>query len=564
MKIREFWEVILPKGFTLIAGEIGLDREITGIDTMENPDTNKWLKEGGFLITSGYLLKDSVKEQKKFIKELAEIKASGIGIKNNRYIQEISKEVIDIANEYKIPLILIPYEYTLSDVSNMFYKEVYSRQSYIIEKSLDIHEKLTNVVLNGGSIKEVTKEVVKLIGNPVIVFDEHRALLTFQDVDNNEKDLKENFGNTKRYKLFNTEFLRKIGQEIGQSNKSIKYVDNIDNKEIIFRIKPIIADKKLFGYIVVQEIMKKLESIDYRVIERASEVIVLEMIKYKAIESSKLLIRRDFFDDLLEDKIKSDKEIESLGNIHGLTTKSSYACMAIEIITEDVSLQGYYNEKSLMLNIKESINNLIKEVAIEEKINVVSILRGTYIICFIPINSFLDGKKSKTITLDFGKRLEEKVKQRHSSYSLVIGIGKSYPILSLSQSFKEAMEAMKIINQFKDTRKIVHFEDFIIYHLLNSVVDKNILKDFYENSVGKLENFDKKNNANLMQTLEIYFKCKGNISEAARMMYIHRNTFLYRVEKIKEILNTNLENSEELLELQIGIRIMNLLEVYKG
>lgn len=57
-------------------------------------------------------------------------------------------------------------------------------------------------------------------------------------------------------------------------------MEKIDNKEIIFRIKFIITDKKLLGYIVVQENIKKLQLIDYRIIERTSEVIVVEIIRF--------------------------------------------------------------------------------------------------------------------------------------------------------------------------------------------------------------------------------------------------------------------------------------------
>lgn len=182
MKVTEFLDILLPKGFELIAGEKGLDKRITGINIMDNPDTIKWLKKGEFLITSGYLLKDDIEAQKKTIIDLAHIKSSGIGIKSHRYIEEISPEVIDTANKNGVPIILIPYEFTLSDVSNVFYKEIYNRQNIIIQKSLYIHESLTNIVINGGSIREVTSEVAKFIGNPVIVFDEYKNPLFLEQL----------------------------------------------------------------------------------------------------------------------------------------------------------------------------------------------------------------------------------------------------------------------------------------------------------------------------------------------------------------------------------------------
>lgn len=50
-----------------------------------------------------------------------------------------------------------------------------------------------------------------------------------------------------------------------------------------------------------------------------------------------------------------------------------------------------------------------------------------------------------------------------------------------------------------------------------------------------------------------------NISETAKEMFIHRNTLIYRIEKIKEILKTDLKNYEELLQIQLALRIYRLL-----
>ena len=43
-------------------------------------------------------------------------------------------------------------------------------------------------------------------------------------------------------------------------------------------------------------------------------------------------------------------------------------------------------------------------------------------------------------------------------------------------------------------------------------------------------------------------------------MYIHRNTYIYRLEKIKGLLNTDLKNSRKLLELQLGLLAYRILE----
>ena len=73
------------KDLTLVSGENGIDELISAINTMDNPDTFRWLKEGEFLITSGYVLKENPELVKEIVKIMVDIGCSGLGIKIQRY-----------------------------------------------------------------------------------------------------------------------------------------------------------------------------------------------------------------------------------------------------------------------------------------------------------------------------------------------------------------------------------------------------------------------------------------------------------------------------------------------
>ena len=111
------------------------------------------------------------------------------------------------------------------------------------------------------------------------------------------------------------------------------------------------------------------------------------------------------------------------------------------------------------------------------------------------------------------------------------------------------------------THPIAHFDDFLIYHLLDSGGNAGELENFFQNTVGKLVSFDEENNTDLVKTLEAFFASRGNISSAAKELFIHRNTMMYRLDRIKLILGVDLADPEQLLELNLGLKIMNLLTV---
>ena len=105
-----------------------------------------------------------------------------------------------------------------------------------------------------------------------------------------------------------------------------------------------------------------------------------------------------------------------------------------------------------------------------------------------------------------------------------------------------------------------YYENYIVDQLINSVKDRDILNSFAEMSLGPLRKYDKEHGTNLVQTLAVYFDCNGNVSIAAKKLFLHRNSLIYRMDRIKEVLNTDLRNPTELLTLQVGLRVLWVLE----
>ena len=107
--------------------------------------------------------------------------------------------------------------------------------------------------------------------------------------------------------------------------------------------------------------------------------------------------------------------------------------------------------------------------------------------------------------------------------------------------------------------KIHSFAHLGVYRLLFLLDGQSELNDFYQETLGPLLNADTRNDGTLLDTLEGYFHCNGNLSETARIMHLHRNSLLYRLGRIEEILGQSLDDPELRLSLQIAMKIRHLL-----
>lgn len=129
-------------------------------------------------------------------------------------------------------------------------------------------------------------------------------------------------------------------------------------------------------------------------------------------------------------------------------------------------------------------------------------------------------------------------------------------ILSLSQNYKRAIAVLHLAEKQQDMIK--SYNDIGFYQLLIEVEDPNVLERFYKDTVGKLEDYDQRNQTDYLDTLKAYLHNNGSIQEVAKTTYVHRNTVNYKMKKIKEILQCELTYQNG-LKLLLALNIKEIM-----
>jgi hypothetical protein len=92
-------------------------------------------------------------------------------------------------------------------------------------------------------------------------------------------------------------------------------------------------------------------------------------------------------------------------------------------------------------------------------------------------------------------------------------------------------------------RQFVNFDDLGLFQVLFCTSDPGLLQTIYKRQLGLLEQHDVSHDSDYLNTLRIFLLSDCNILETAFRMHTHRNTIVYRIRKIKELLNTELNDS---------------------
>lgn len=162
---------------------------------------------------------------------------------------------------------------------------------------------------------------------------------------------------------------------------------------------------------------------------------------------------------------------------------------------------------------------------------------------------------SRDLLLVVLKKIIGKIEQRLPVF-IKVGIGTPYEYIEdFKRSFQEAKDALEISKILPEEKRIYFYQELGVYSLITQVSNGRFLDDYVENRIGKLVRADNMQEGELYRTLEAYLDHNCNMNATAEALFIHRNTMRYRMEKIKKILGSNLDDMSIFLELKLAFAI---------
>lgn len=120
--------------------------------------------------------------------------------------------------------------------------------------------------------------------------------------------------------------------------------------------------------------------------------------------------------------------------------------------------------------------------------------------------------------------------------------------IGIKKSFEEAGEAIRVGREFSKPDNIFIYKDLFIERIVDTIPDDK-LKEFEKEVMKK--GFQDIFDGEMIKTVDVLFKNNLNISDSARILYIHRNTLLYRIEKIQRITGLDLRKFEDAVKFKL-------------
>jgi carbohydrate diacid regulator len=139
-----------------------------------------------------------------------------------------------------------------------------------------------------------------------------------------------------------------------------------------------------------------------------------------------------------------------------------------------------------------------------------------------------------------------------------VGIGTAVTsVKELARSFKEAQMALEVGKVFDTDKVIVSYDNLgiarLIYHLPTTLCDTFLHEVFKRGSIESLDH-------ETLFTIQKFFENNLNVSETSRKLFVHRNTLVYRLEKIKKLTGLDLREFDHAIIFKIALMVKKYLQ----
>ncbi len=520
----------------LVAGESGLGREVKWAHIMDMPDMVSWVRPGEFLLTNAFGLSMEPELQKSLIPHLHRAGVASLAISIGKYLPQVPEFMIDQADQLGFPLVTLPWELPFYDFTRAIMERVINDKYAILQESLNVHNRLMEIVLKGTGLDDLAKTLAELVECSVSIEDASFHLLAYAnwgEVDEARLEsitygqtLPIHFKEMDAAGIFET--LRRVRRPIRVSpipRIGLRY-------ERV--VAPIVAAGEILGYVWLIPHGRLIDEFDIVAVERAATVAAIIMMRDRAVYEAQQRLKTDFFERLLKSNTSAERELREEALSLGVSLENMQQILLLRSRKDEIPLPA------LQQSVQNALSAFSREGLVLEWERKVVVLLG--------VSSKEEGF---SVAQKIWQELSRKGMQVHVSAS-----NSCKDIHLLYKCYNEAQEALDFSIYCVGVPAPLFFDDMGSYHWLKNLPEETLRENRYYRMAEKIAEYDDSHNTEFLKTLFAYLELGGNAARASRYLVIHRNTLRQRIEKASEIAGVDVSSPRHSFELHLALKAL--------
>lgn len=460
-----------------------------------------------------------------------EVECEGKGDEHCRWVCKTAEEW----DEEPVQEIAYFESLNISDeLTNMY--DTMKKERDNLQAAIHIHNKLMEKFLNGSHLQSFADVTYQITNVPVLIEDEEFNQIAAAGMNAQEAKL---YSRSLKHwiKECNNEEKDKKRRELTEKNQTVEVVLSYENRRLI---APINLGHSIRGY--CSFINTSFKEVDSLILKQLAVTCALYLFNERTIFETEQRLKGSFLEDILNQRISS-KEILKKANYIGVDIGIHYHLLILEKMSPDYPVKE---------SIEISNNNVIPFISKyfkDRDINLLLTQQSQRIVALLPTDVL---SKNYIKVEVFLRKFLNHLNEKFPYCFFKIGVSsKSNSIEDAPNLFDESLAAANLGNHQKD---IVFFDDLGIVGVLFQSGKLDNIRNFCNKMLGKLYEYDRHKKTELTKTLFYYIKNGFNLYQAAREMNMSIGGMRYRLQKLNEILEVDINDPQTSYQLFLALQ----------
>lgn len=454
--------------------------------------------------------------------------------------------VITAARDSQLVLFQLPDSSSLTQVERSVIRLIVDRAGYIAQRSSELQRELSQSALNGGGLQRIAMRLYGFVQQPVVILGESGQVNATAGLDQLAEGSKQTlFDGLPNLTLLRSWSATQPTETLTAAAGVLPLTLQPKLANLPYRyavVGSISASDGVHGYCLIlrtaSQVEQEISAVEEVAVTQGASAAALEWAKQNAVGIAEERMRATFLDELLAAEIADEQAWIRRGASLNYDLSRPHVAVIVDAT-------GVPHWPAPILRFMQ-----------QRQIMAPHTRRDEGILIFWPVDNPKSGRELKAIAGEFADALQN----ANPKARIIIGIGR--PGIGPAhwlQSQQQARESWRLGKEW-ETSPVTYFGDLGLYQLLTGMGTNPEAARFFRKTLGKLINHDDNKNSELVQTLEAFFACHGNLSQTATRLHIHRNTLTYRLDQIANITQLDLDDPDARFSLQLALKLRPVLK----
>ncbi len=541
--LQEVYRLVLPRDTRLVWGEHLLQRPVSWAVSMRpSPPAFPRLTGDELALVDMQDLRqlDPRERLERVVELLRRAGAAGLAVRGR-----VGPRALEAATHAGLPLFRLPEDSGLVQVERDVIRYIVDRQGYVAGLVAELQRDLTRLGLDGKGLAAMAERIHGFIQQPLVFLDEHgrpqaHAGLTEAPTSASTPG---QVASSWLEALPNRTALHSLvaGLEPG-SPEAIPVSLQRRGDVLAGALRPVWVEGRRVGYCLLLRPQvpgqAPLDLLEMAALDQAADAAALEWSRQHTVDAVRTRMQAAFLDELLATPVADEEAWIQRGRVLGYELDCPHAAWLV-----DVQGTGEWAE-------------VLHRFAEEQRVAVPMTQRNEGTLLFWPSQHPKSARHLKPLAQALASRLQALDPQ----VKVLIAIGR--PATRPSEwlrSYRQARESWHMGRAWGGS-PVSYFGDLGLYQLLTGLGHSGEAVRFFRKTLQPLLEYDAARDGDLVETLEAFFACHGNVSQTAARLHVHRNTLAYRLERIRAITRLDLDDPEARFALQLALKLRPVLE----